>query len=186
MNTHPSPLFTISFRMERGDFVALSMAIARRDPGRTLGLIALYLASLLAVALLGAGSPERLLLSLERALSRPAALLYLSLILAGPALLLAAPSIAALSAAALYRRNAIADRDVTLELTVDGIEGGSTDLYSRIGWAAVQELIETPTHLFIRISRREALLIPRRAVPNEDNYANLVGFIRARTGLSSR
>jgi hypothetical protein len=49
----------------------------------------------------------------------------------------------------------------------------------------VIRLIETPTHLFIQISRREALLIPRRAVPNEDTYNNIRGFIRARTGLST-
>jgi hypothetical protein len=79
----------------------------------------------------------------------------------------------------------MADRDVVLYLTAEGIEGGSADLYARVGWAAVQRLVETPTHLFLQISRREALLIPRRTVPNEDQYNNIKGFIRARTGLST-
>ena len=79
----------------------------------------------------------------------------------------------------------LTDRDIVLHLTAQGIEGGSADLYSRIGWAAVNRLVETPKHLFIQISPREALIIPRRAVTNEDKYRNILGFIRARTGLST-
>ena len=57
---------------------------------------------------------------------------------------------------------------------------------ARFGWAAVTRLVETPRHLFIQVSRREALIVPRRAVANEDVYNNLRGFVRARTGLSTR
>ncbi|HHY50701.1 MAG TPA: YcxB family protein, partial [Alphaproteobacteria bacterium] len=110
---------------------------------------------------------------------------HLALVLLGPALLLLAPWITRLVAAALYRGSALADREVSLHLTADGIEGGATDLYARIGWAAVTRLVETSRHLFILISRREALIIPRRAVPNEDHYSTIRGFIRARTGLGT-
>lgn len=185
MNEHFSALFTVSFRMQRGDFVALSKALARPEPRPTAIRIAVYLALLLVGAWIAAGSPDALLATLAETFAFPTILLYGPLIAAPPLLLLMTPQLAGLVAASIYRRNAIADRDVTLHLTAEGIEGGATDLYSRVGWAAVDRLIETPSHLFIQISRREALLIPRRAVPGDDVYANLKGFIRARTGLST-
>lgn len=183
MNDHPSSLFTISFRMERADFVALSTALARQDPRSTFIKIAVYLLALLAIAWFEAGSVDALLAALANNFSFPSVLFYAPVVFGPPLLLLMTPQLAGLVAAASYRRNAIADRDVTLHLTAEGIEGGATDLYSRVGWAGVRRLIETPSHLFVLISRREALLIPRRAVPNEDVYDNIRGFIRARTGL---
>ena len=186
MNDRPSALFTVSFRMQRGDFVALTRALVRLDPRKDTIKIAAYFGALLAINWLTAGSIDALIASLVDTFSFPNVLLYGPLIAAAPLLLLLAPQLASLNAAAIYKRNAIADREVTVHLTAEGIEGGATDLYSRVGWAAVTRLIETPTHLFIQISRREALLIPRRAVPNEDEYNNLKGFVRARTGLSTR
>lgn len=186
MNDRPSSLFTISFRMERDDFVALSTTLARQYPRPTLIKIAVYLLALFAIAWLEAGgSTDELLAALAANFAFPNVLFY-GLVVAGPPLLLLmTPQLAGLIAAAGYRRNAIADRDVTLHVTAEGIEGGAAGLYSRIGWAGVSRLIETPSHLFVLISRREALLIPRRAVPDEDVYSNIRGFIRARTGLST-
>ena len=185
MNDRPSSLFTVSFRMERGDFVALSTALAKLDPGPTLLKISVYLLALLAIALFEAGSVDALLPALGEAFSFPNVLFYGPVVFGPPLLLLMTPQLAGLLAAASYGRNAIADREVTLHLTAEGIEGCATDLYSRVGWAADMRLIETPSHFFIQDSRREALLIPRRAVPNEDVYNNIRGFIRARTGLST-
>lgn len=186
MNDHPSSLFTISFRMERRDFVALSTALARPNLRSTPIKIGAYLLALLAIAWFEAGgSVDALLTALAANAAFPNVLLYGPIVFGPPLLLLMTPQLAGLVAAAGYRRNAIADREVTLHVTAEGIEGGATGLYSRIGWASVSRLIETPSHLFVLISRREALLIPRRAVPNEDVYNNIRGFIRARTGLST-
>jgi hypothetical protein len=185
MNEHPKYLYTVTYMMERRDYVALSRVLTRQKPARVAIELALYFGALLALVAISAGSPERFLGTLVEILTTPALVFYMPLILLGPLLLLATPWITGLIAAAIYRRNAIADREVTLHLTAEGIEGGATDLYSRIGWAAVIRLTETPTHLFIQISRREAIFMPRRAIPNEDHYNNLKGFIRARTGLST-
>lgn len=185
MNDRPSALFTVSYRMERGDFVALTRALTRLEPRPTLAKLVVYFALLLLAAYLAAGTFDAFVASLAAAFSFPAVLLNAPLVVIPPLLLLLSPQLAGLVAASTYRRNAIADRDVTVHLTAEGIEGGATDLYSRVGWAAVTRLIETPKHLFIQISRREALIVPRRAVPNEDTYNNLKGFIRARTGLAT-
>jgi hypothetical protein len=184
-SAHPESLFTVRYRMERGDYVALTQALRRQKPGHLAIELAVYFAALIGVGVLVAGSLDNLLFGLQASLRFPQVLLLLLLVFAGPVLALLTPQLLGLIAAAIYRRHYIADREVTLELTVEGIEGGATDLYSRVGWAAVNRLIETPKHLFIQISSREALIIPRRAVPIEDTYRNLLGFIRARTGLST-
>lgn len=186
MNDHPAALFTVRFRMTRGDYMALSAMLTRRPLSRVVIELAIYVAALLALALIVAGgNVEAAIRAIGQLFTPPTGLLYLALILAGPLLLILTPWITGLIAGIIYRRNAIADQDIVLHLTAQGIEGGAVDLYSRIGWAAVNRLVETPDHLFIQISPREALIIPRRAVPNEDVYRNIVGFIRARTGLST-
>ena len=181
---HAKYLYSLGYRMDRSDFVALSKVLTRQKPIRVVLELALYFGALLAIAAV-AGGPQNLLDTLGRFMASPLFLAYLPLILLGPVLLLLTPQITGLIAATVYRRNAMADREITLHLTAEGIEGGATDLYSRVGWGAVLKLVETPSHLFMQISRREALFIPRRAVPNEDQYNNLKGFIRARTGLST-
>lgn len=181
----PKSLFRVTYRMERGDLVAMTMALSRSSPRRLAFEIAAYLAIVALIGLALAGSADAYADTLADAFSMPLAVITVPLLLAGPVILALRPQINGFVAALIYKRHAIADREVTLDLTAEGIEGGATDVYSRIGWGAVSGLIETPTHLFVRISRREALTIPRRAVPNEDEYRNLRGFIRARTGLST-
>jgi hypothetical protein len=184
MSNHAKYLYTVSYRMDRGDFVALTKVVTRQKPWRVVLELVLYFGALLAIAAL-TGGPQNLLDTLGRFVTGPLFFVYLPLILVGPVLLLLTPQITGLIASLVYNRNAMADREVTLHLTAESIEGGATDLYSRVGWGAVLKLVETPAHLFLQISRREALFIPRRAVPNEDQYNNLRGFIRARTGLST-
>lgn len=182
MSSHAKFLYTVSYRMERGDFVALTRVLSRRRAWRLVLELALYFGALFGIAAM-AGGPQNVLRTLGSFVTGPLFLAYLPLIFVGPVLLVLTPQITGLLAAMAYRRSDMADREVTLQITAEGIEGGSADLYARVGWAAVQRLIETPTHLFLQISRREALLIPRRTVPNEDQYNNIKGFIRARTGL---
>lgn len=181
----PNSLIRLSYRMERRDYVALTVALSRAPLRRLAFEIAGYFAIVAIVGLAIAGSAESYFEVLAGAFSLPQALLTIPLLAAGPVILTVRPEINGFVAALIYRRNAMAERDVTIDLTAEGIEGGAPDLYSEIGWGAVTGLIETPTHLFVRISKREALTIPRRAVPNEDEYRNLRGFIRARTGLST-
>lgn len=182
----PNSLFRVSYRMERGDFVAMNVALSRPPLARLAFEVAGYLAIVALVGLGLAGSAAAYARALADAFSLPMAFLTVPLLLAGPVILALRPQINGLVAALIYKQHAAADREVTLDLTAEGIAGGSSDLYSGIGWGAVTGLFETPTHLFIRIARRDALIIPRRAVPNEDEYRNLRGFIRARTGLATR
>lgn len=179
-----APAFRVKYTMQRRDYVALSAAMSKKPAIRTLLEIAAYVAALLLTLPLATGSLEAALTSLRMVLTFRAPLWVYPILGAIPLLLLLHAQIMALLAALIYQRNAIADREMVLDFTSDGIEGGVTDLYSRIGWNAVRKLIETPSHLFIAISRREALIVPRRALPHEDDYRMLLGFIRARAAAS--
>jgi hypothetical protein len=178
-------LFRVSYRMERSDYVAMVAALSRAAPMRLAFEIVGYLAIVTLIGLALAGSAAAYARVLGAAFSLPLILVTVPLLIAGPAILALRPRIASLAAALIYKRHALADREVVLDLTAAGIDAGSTGIYSEIGWGAVTRLIETPTHLLVQFSRDEALVIPRRAVPNEDEYRNLRGFIRARTGLST-
>ena len=186
MGANPTSLFHISYRMERGDFVAVTRVLGARHPGVVAFGIFLLVAWVVILILINAGSLENLPHYLGEALVMPLLVVHVPLLALGVLILLNIPRVSAFVARFTYPRTATADRDITIDLTAEGIEGGAIDLYSGIGWAAVKRLIETPTHFFLQISPSQALIIPRRAVPNDDTYRNLVGFIRARTGLSTR
>ena len=179
-------LFRISYRMERRDNVAMTVALSRPAPARLAFEIAFYLLAVAILALGFAGSFDSWFAILRGAFSMPLALLAVPLVLAGPVILALRPQIGGLAAALLYTLDPAAGQDIALDLTSQGIEGGAGSPYSSVGWAAVTSLIETPTHLFVQIGPRQAFIIPRRAVAHEDAYRNLLGFIRARTGLATR
>lgn len=184
--SNPAPLHHIAYRMERGDFVALAQTVAATPPLTQAIRIAAYFAFLLLVAFIGSGlSLDNLLRNLGDTLVSPVALLYLLAILVVPALLLAQRQLIALFATATYRKSAIADRDMVVDLDTEGLDGGDKELRFRYAWGVVTRLVETPAHLFVFVSPREAMIIPRRAIPNDDQWRNLIGFIRARTGLST-
>lgn len=181
----PSSLYRISYRMERADYVAMASALHRSPRSRLAFEITGYF---LVVAIIGlgiAGSLDSWFRVIAGAFAMPMVMATMPLLLAGPAILGLRPQIAGLAAALIYRLNASADRDIVLDLTASGLAGGASDPSAEVGWSAVTRLIETPSHLLVQIAPREALIIPRRAVPDEDLYRNLRGFIRARTGLST-
>lgn len=186
MNERPSSLFRISYRLERGDHVARVIALTHRPLWHTLALAALYYGLLALLVLIQSGSLDSFAAELLRLLTAPTFFEVLPYLLPGLLLLAPASWLTAAIAALAYKRSGAANMEITLDVTADGIEVSLADRASRVSWAAISRLIDTPSHLFIQLSRREALIIPRRAVAGDDRYHNLVGFIRARTGLSTR
>lgn len=182
----PSSLFRINYRLQRRDHVARVIALSRRPLARTVGLAALYCGLLLLSLLFRMGSVDAFAAELQRLLTVPAIFDVLPYLLPGLLLLVPASAYAALLGSLAYRRSGLAGAEIVLDLTADGVAAGIADRASRIAWSAVTRLIETPDHLFLQLSQREALIIPRRAIGDPADYENLVGFIRARTGLSTR
>lgn len=182
----PSSLFCINYRLQRSDHLARVAALSRRSPIRALGLTATYYGLLLLALLLGAGSFDAFVAELQRLLVLPVVFEILPFLLPGLLPLIPASAYAALIGSLTYRRSGPAGAEIVLDVTADGVAVEIANRASRLAWNAVTRLIETPDHLFLQFSRRDALIVPRRALGDPADYENLVGFIRARTGLSTQ
>ncbi|WP_186332128.1 YcxB family protein [Bordetella genomosp. 13] len=79
-----------------------------------------------------------------------------------------------------YGRTALAGQDVAVELGQDGIWAGNDNVNTRVAWAGVQRIVETPALLLFVISRREGILLPRRAIPSEAARQEALALARAR------
>jgi hypothetical protein len=181
MASQPPPVLRIGYRMQRGDYVALCRALQPKPIRRTLIEIAIFAVMFLALLCAVSGFDWR---TFQQGLGALVSLnapwwVYL-ILLFGLVLALSHSQWVALVAALNYRRHALADKDVTLSFDGNGVTATSPNLTSEIGWEAFLKLVETPTHAFLAVSRREALIVPRRAFADEDDHLMLMGFIRAR------
>lgn len=184
MNLH-GPIVThapsFSYRMQRGDFVALTDRLSRR-PLWFYGLLVLFSLAVMAGALFAAvdGVPERFL-HLLTVIGKGEAPLWLYPLLAAGLLPVALrrPWLR-LSAGRIYSRSALAERELHYRFTSDAVEGGTPEIQSRFLWAAVRAVVETPEHAFLMLSRREAVILPRRAAPQPEDFEALLAFARAR------
>ncbi len=181
MANQPPPVLRIGYRMTRGDYVALCRALQVKPLRRTLVEIAIFVAMFLAVIFAAAGfDSDSFWRGLGDLVSLNAPWWIYAILLLGPVLILSHTEWVALIAVLAYRRYALAEKDVTLSFDGNGVTATSLSLTSQIGWEAFLRLIETPTHAFLVVSRREALIVPRRAFADEDDHRMLMGFIRAR------
>lgn len=181
MAEHPPPLLRIGYRMERADYIALCRALQTKPIQRALIEIAVYFVLLLAGAFVAANfNVATFLRVLGDFASFEAPWWFYLLLILGPVLALSHTEWVALVAALTYRRNAIADKNVSLSFDGSGVTATATNYETKVGWDAFIRLVETPTHAFLAISRREALIVPRRAFADEHDHRTLLAFIRAR------
>jgi hypothetical protein len=73
----------------------------------------------------------------------------------------------------MFPRYSIADRDVTLELDDHDIRTKADGNEGRVSWRSIRRVIETDAGLFLALSRAELIVIPRRALPSADDFADL-------------
>ncbi|HEV7277617.1 MAG TPA: YcxB family protein [Devosiaceae bacterium] len=186
MNEHLSPLFRINYRLQRSDHVARVIALTRRPLGRTVALAAGYYGLLFMFLLFQADGPGEIVAAPQSLMASPALFAALPWLLLGLLLLLPPSFYGAMLGGLAYQRSGLSGAEITIDVTAGGLVTAVADRVSRVAWPVVTRLIETPDYLFLQLSRREALIIPRRAIGDPADYQNLVGFIRARTGLSTR
>ncbi len=178
------PPFEVKFRFERGDFVAMTNALSRPTWRwrwlATVALIALWAIMLYAMA----GSVERAWLVVRGAVQ--GRLPWDLYVVFAVALLFPwlGHLVAPLMAAMVFKRNALANQEVTLSLDRAGIEGGGAGIQSRIAWSSIKRVIETPRHLFFAISKREAVTLPRRAFGSEQDYQAARAFALQQCGAA--
>jgi hypothetical protein len=78
----------------------------------------------------------------------------------------------------MFPRYSIADQDVTLELDDHDIRTKAGGNEGRVSWGSVRRVIETDAGLFLALSRAELIVIPRRALPSADAFADLARAVR--------
>ena len=171
----------LSFRMQRGDFVALTDRLARR-PLWVHGLFVLFGITVMAGSLFASVDGDLLrLVDLVTVIGKGEAPLWIyPLLAAGPLLTTLRRPWYRLAAGRIYRKSALADRELHYRFTSDAVEGGTPEIQSRYLWAAVRGVIETPEHAFLMLSRREAVILPRRATPQPEDFEALLAFARSR------
>jgi hypothetical protein len=170
----------LSYRMERHDFVALTNALTRRSIWRPILIIVVWYLAIgcfMLAAIGDSGSLQDLLMVIA---TGQAPWWFYPVLLIGPALALLRPYFLTLVAARVYPRNALADKTLRFTFNSDAIEGGMPEIQSRFLWSAIKSIVETPAYAFLLISRREALIVPRRAFATPDDYDALISFARAR------
>ncbi|NTJ41689.1 YcxB family protein [Agrobacterium larrymoorei] len=165
----------IKYIYERRDFVALTRALIKRPLWQI--ALKLFFASLIAghIFVVGwlVGGTDRL------PPDYMSFYFYFSPLLFAPLFfVLFGDYIAGLNAALIFKRNASANKEISFELLEHGFIASSDDIRSELSWASITKVIETDHHLFLAISRREALTLPKRAFASETDFARTMDFVR--------
>jgi hypothetical protein len=178
---HVGDVFTYSFTMERSDFLALNKVLRRRSFMAPVLLLVLYFSVVAIFVLAGVDGDPAAFAEVTRQIATGKAPVWIYPLLAlGPLLVLLRPFYLEFLAGQIYRRNVMADRQLTYRFASDAIQGGIPEVQGRFLWSAIKRIIVTPEHAFLTLSRREALIIPRRAVPSDEDFDTLLAFARAR------
>jgi hypothetical protein len=167
--------FHLSYVMERDDFVALTRLMSRRTPQRIVLEALIFAVIIVGAYFAGAGSSA---LTLPAYPAEFAAAIAVGIAVWFGTLFPLRWLQLRLMAGAAYRRNAAAGKTVTFDIDSVAIVGGIPGVMTTLNWSAVTRLIETPDRLFIAISRREALILPRRAFPDAAAYGQFIAFAK--------
>ena len=80
----------------------------------------------------------------------------------------------------IFRRYALANADLSLTVDEDGIRWSAKGIAGNLGWSLVRRVYLGKDHVFVFISKVEGLGFPRRGVPTEAAFDELVSFLRSR------
>ena len=176
----PAPIFTGHYQFSRADYLALSKAMSRSLWRLRLVLLLLWAVMIVGLLLLATKDWASFLVAAQNLVSMrnvPASIYVLLGLFLG--LIAFAPQIRRWQAMRMYSWNAIADRELELEIGETGVRVMGPGRDARLDWPLVRKVIVSPEHLFLAISRREAIVVPRRA------FANAMDF-EAVTALAQR
>lgn len=173
--------FAVTFQMTRADYSAMFRAMMGRPWWNRWVLLAGWIALWLAVMLFGARSMEHFRQALAFIVQGKAGWgLYLGFLMLP--LLFFWENIAAYTSGVSFARNELARKPTTVRADADGVHIGIDTISSDVGWSAILKVIETAERLFLTISTRQAVVLPRRAFASEADYAAARDFIREHIG----
>lgn len=175
---------SVRFRFGRADWVALSIAVARRPwHFRLATLVASLSVMVFVMAWLRSDvDPNRSMLSEVLSGDRKwwPFLGFLALFSAG---MMFRHLLVGLSARFGYSSMPIADREIAVDLDADGVRASATDgapFDWRFTWNDVTRLIETPDRLILATGSRRGLPIPRSAFARDADYERFRKQVLAR------
>ncbi|MBV6658355.1 MAG: YcxB family protein [Devosiaceae bacterium] len=175
---------TVSYRYTRADYVQASLLMAGRPLSRRLLDVAVYFGLMLAAAVAVLVYHGEELSVLAEAVGIITWWGWV-LIFAGAAFLFAPEYFITWPiAAATFKSLSVAGSmvHVQLEDAAIGTQTENPDTQSTVAWSAIKAVKENQHGLFLALSKREALLLPRRAFAGDADYQAAAALARRRAG----
>lgn len=86
----------------------------------------------------------------------------------------------------IFPRFVAANKEITITFADDGLHTrNSGGMEGKLPWSSVTRVLETGNYLYLWISRAEAIIVPRRALPSDDAAAALATYIRSKVPAAS-
>jgi len=175
--SYPPASFSGHYQFNRGDYLALVGAMRRPSRCFRTLLVVLWLAIYVLIMGLLSQSWSQFVQAVRDLLTMHDVPFhaYVPLVV-GLALIVLSPSLTKLRAGRLYGSFAIAEQHIDIALDEAGLTTSGPGRQSRMNWSLVRRMIVTPTHAFLTISRREAIVIPKRAFANDFEFAAVIAL----------
>ncbi len=174
----------ITFRVERGDFVALSIAVARRPLlFRFASVIATLSLMVFVMSILPSQDPAYRAMLYDFLSGKSEWYPFYGFVILVAVGLFFRDRLRGFNAYMGYGRMPLADKDLTVDIGKDEIRVTAPD--ASFDWTvprlAVRALVETATHLVVAVGNKEGVPVPRRAFADEAAWTRfrdaLVRFI---------
>jgi hypothetical protein len=180
--TDIEPRFVGHYRFERDDYLALTAALRRKNAWyfRIVLLIAWIAIVVLIIGLMSSDWTQFVGAMGDLVTMHEVPLMFYIVIGIVPALLLLMPQMSMLRAMRLYSSLAVADRDIEIKIDEAGLRTSSPGREARMDWSVVRAMIVTDRHLFLPVSGREAIVVPRRAFADDAQFAALLQLVRTK------
>ena len=168
-----------TYTLTPGDYAAMTVALTRRSWTRRLLTLAIWVAIFwFALACLTALWNPALL---ARVLLASGGMYWIGGALLFAALLILFGHWIAWGISFLYYRQlSSAGATITIALTDEAVEATSNVADTRLPWTTVKRVIGDARHTFLAISKREALILPRRAFASDADFAAARQYAEAR------
>lgn len=170
----------LDYTMSRGDFVALSIAVARRPlPVRLAWVAAMWMLVGGVMAMLPGGTAPGTTMFDDLLAGNRDWWPLLGSVAVLSVLALFRHRVAGLQAAGGYARTPLADHPMAIDLDETEVRVVAGEFDWSFPWEAVSRMVETSDRLVLVVGAREGLPLPRRAVATTADWEALRAFVTA-------
>lgn len=85
-----------------------------------------------------------------------------------------------------FKANPMTGKDIVVEFLPDKLVDRAGGLRVEVDWGEIARLVETRTHLFLRLSPQMIVILPRRAFASPEDYRATHDFIAARVAAAAQ